>query len=145
MERIEHFGEGLAEERGTSYNANRDFTTLKAWKNARKIKLFFYRRILPALPKKELYDLGSQIREAYVSITSNIAEGYGRFHFQEGIQFYRISRGSMYELKDHLITCIDLNYIQRELFDEGIPLIEAGKKTINGYINYVKKQKTKNK
>ncbi len=125
------------------YDENRDFTSLKAWKKARKVKLFFYSSVLPSIPKVEVYQLGAQIRDASVSITANIAEGYGRYHYQEGIQFYRISRASLYELKDHLITCIDLEYISKELFDEGISLIEEAKKTINGYIRYVKEQKRK--
>ncbi len=145
MEFEKHFVEFLVKETSKAYSAERDFTTLKAWKNARKVKLFFYKKILPGLPKEELYALGSQIRESAVSITANIAEGYGRFHFQEGIQFYRISRGSMYELKDHLITCLDLQYADKKMFDEGILLIEEAKKTLNGYINYVKEQKTINK
>ncbi|MFQ5771697.1 MAG: four helix bundle protein [bacterium] len=75
-----------------------------------------------------------------MSATANIAEGYGRFHYQEGIQFYRISRGFLYELKDHLISCYDFEYISKDLFEEGINLIETAKKTLNGYINFVKKQ-----
>ncbi len=49
----------------------------------------------------------------------------------------------MPELKDHLITCLDLKYTEKNLFDEGVLLIEEAKKTINGYINYVKSQKKK--
>ena len=114
--------------------------TLEAWQKARDVKLFFYRKILPKLPAKEKYNLDIQIRKASVSSTANISEGYGRFHYQEGIQFYRISRGSLCELKDHLISCFDFGYIGKELYDEGIPLIESAKKTLNGYINFVKKQ-----
>lgn len=126
-----------------SYNKNRDFTSLNAWKRARKVKLFFYNKILPSLPNEEKNKLGGQIRDASVRSTANIAEGYGRFHYQEGIQFYRISRALVYELKDHLITCLDLKFIDRTLFDEGISVIEEAKKTINGYISYVKKRKAK--
>ncbi|HLR76952.1 MAG TPA: four helix bundle protein [Balneolaceae bacterium] len=134
---------GLAKEERTSYNANRDFTTFDTWRKAREVKLFFYRNILPKLPKEEKYQLGSQIRDAAVSGTANIAEGYGRFHYQEGMQFYRISRASQYELKDHLISCYDLNFIDKILLKEGLQLIEEAKKRINGYIKYVKKQKAK--
>lgn len=134
---------GLVEDDGSAYNPNKDFTTLDAWKKARKAKLFFYQKILPELPKEEKYQLGAQIRDASVSGTANIAEGYGRFHYQEGIQFYRISRASLYELKDHLISCFDLNFIDKKLLKEGLNLIEEAKKTLNGYINFVKKQKTK--
>lgn len=46
----------------------------------------------------EKYELVSQMRRASRSVTHNIAEGYGRFHYQENIQFCRISRGSLHEL-----------------------------------------------
>ncbi len=54
MKYEDRFAEGLAEENTTPYNSNHDFTTLKAWRNARKVKLFFYRDIVPLLPKEEL-------------------------------------------------------------------------------------------
>ncbi|BDQ02024.1 MAG: four helix bundle protein [Ignavibacterium sp.] len=120
------------------YNGNKDFTTLIAWQKCRDVKLFFYNKILPLLPSEERYNLDNQIRKASVSSTANIAEGYGRFHFQEGIQYYRISRASLYELKDHLFSCFDLNFIDTELKNEGEYLIEEAKKTLNGYINFVK-------
>jgi four helix bundle protein len=125
----------VADEVGT-YKAYKDFTTLECWKLARKVKLFFYEKILPKLPKEEKYNLGNQIRDAAISATANIAEGYGRFHFKESIQFYRISRGSQFELKDHLISCLDLKFIAKELFNEGLNLLESSLKTLNGYIRY---------
>lgn len=127
------------------YDTNRDFTTLEAWKKCREVKLFFYNKILPRLPKEEKFNLDFQIRKASVSATSNISEGYGRYHYQEGIQFYRISRGSLYELKDHLISCYDLKYIDDCLKIEGEELIESAKVTLNGYINYVISKIKKNK
>ena len=121
------------------YDEKRDFTTLEAWLKCREVKLFFYKKILPRLPAEEKFNLALQIRKAAVSITSNISEGYGRYHYREGIQFYRISRGSLYELKDHLISCYDIGYIDIELKDEGEDLIEPAKRILNGYINFVKK------
>ena len=123
------------------YNSDRDFTSLVAWQKCRDVKLFFYNRILRHLPKEVKHNLDFQIRKASVSSTANIAEGYGRFHYQEGIQFYRISRASLYELKDHLLSCFDLNFIDETLKIEGEFLIEEAKKTLNGYINFVKSQK----
>ena len=131
----------LVEEDAEEYNKERDFTTLECWKKAREVKLFFYKKIIPVIPKEEEFNLKFQIRKAGVSATANISEGYGRFHYQEGIQFYRISRGSIYELKDHLISCFDLKYADENLFKEGMVLIEDAKKILNGYINFVKKQK----
>lgn len=122
------------------YDDKRDFVTLEAWIKCREVKLFFYNNILTLLPKDEKYNLENQIRRAAISITANIAEGYGRYHFKEGIQFYRISRGSLYELKDHLISCYDLGYIKDELRKEGEELIESAKRILNGYINFVRKK-----
>ncbi len=123
------------------YNSDRDFTSLVEWQKCRDVKLFFYDRILRHLPKEVKHNLDFQIRKASVSSTANIAEGYGRFHYQEGIRFYRISRASLYELKDHLLNCFDLNFIDETLKIEGEFLIEEAKKTLNGYINFVKSQK----
>jgi len=121
-----------------SYDRFKDFKTLNAWQKCRDVKLFFYNIILPSLPREERILLGYQIRRAAISITANIAEGYGRFHYQEGIQFYRISRASLYELKDHLISCYDLKYISKELYVEGTQLIELAKQILNGFINFTK-------
>ncbi|HSW56150.1 MAG TPA: four helix bundle protein [Ignavibacteriaceae bacterium] len=120
------------------YNEKRDFTSLEAWIKCREVKLFFYKKVLSKLPKEEKFNLDIQIRKASVSTTSNISEGYGRYHYQEGTRFYRISRGSLYELKDHLISCHDLGYIEITLKQEGEVLIESAKITLNGFINYVK-------
>lgn len=135
----------IVKDYNAEYSAHKDFTSLEAWKKCQLVKLFFYKKIIPILPKEEKYDLGSQIRRASISITANIAEGYGRFHYQEGIQFYRISRASLYELKDHLISTFEIGYITRELKDEGLKIIEEAKRLINGFINYQIKQKKGNR
>jgi len=74
---------------------------------AREVKPFMSKVIIPALPQSEKVNLGLHIRKASISTTANIAEGYSRLHYREGVQFYRIARGSLYELKDHTISCID--------------------------------------
>jgi four helix bundle protein len=56
------------------------------------------------------------MRRAALSLTNNIAEGHGRYFFQENIQFCRISRGSLMELIDDLNTCIDEKYLEKKLF-----------------------------
>ncbi len=135
--------ENIFEEPEGKYDENRDFTSLICWKDARQVKLFFYKKVLPLLPKEEKFNLDIQIRKASCSSTTNISEGYGRFHFQEGLQFYRISRGSMYELKDHLISCLDFEYINKVIYNEGLELIEKAKISLNGFINYVKSKNEK--
>jgi four helix bundle protein len=124
-----------------TYDPKRDFTSLDAWKKARAVKLYFYSEVIPKLPDEEKFNLNVQIRRAAVSGTANISEGYGRYHYQEGIQFYRIARGSIYELKDHLTSCYDLGFISKDIFDTGLSLIEDAKLTLNGYIKFVSARK----
>jgi len=123
------------------YDSQKDFTTLEAWKKARLVKLYFYKEVIPLLPAEEKFNLNNQIRRASISGTANISEGYGRYHYQKGIQFYRIARGSLYELKDHLTSCYDLGFISEETFNKGISLIEEAKSMLNGYIKFVNARK----
>jgi four helix bundle protein len=123
------------------YDSSKDFTTLDAWKKARLTRIFFYDEVIPNLPIEEKYNLGTQIRKASVSATANISEGYGRYYFKEGIRFYRIARGSMYELKDHLISCHDIRFIDDSIFEKGLQLIEEAKAKLNGFIKFVEAKK----
>jgi four helix bundle protein len=131
----------VIEESLSGYNEGKDFLSLDAWKKAREVKLFFYKKIIPALPDEEKFNLDIQTRKASVSSTSNIAEGYGRYYYKESIRFYRIARGSLFELKDDLITCFDLDFINQATFEEGLRLIEEAKRMLNGYIRYTANHK----
>ena len=71
------------------------------------------------------------------------AEGFGRFHFQENMQFCRISRGSLYELIDQLITSLDDKYITTEEYEKGRSLISKALPLLNGYIRYLSREKSK--
>jgi four helix bundle protein len=115
------------------------FTNIEAWKLARELRVAVY-SVIKELPTEERYDLASQMRRAAISCSANIAEGYGRFHYQENIQFCRISRGSVYETQDHLITCIDNEYISKELYDKIWELSMNAIKVLDGYIRYLKKK-----
>lgn len=75
------------------------------------------------------------------SITANIAEGYGRYHYQENIQFCRQARGSLYELLDHFTVALDEKYISQEQFEEFRIEIFESVKILNGYIKYLQKKK----
>jgi len=76
------------------------------------------------------------------SVTANLAEGHGRHHFQENIQFCRMPRGSILELIDHLTVALDCKYINDLHFDELVQKIKEVEKMLNGYINYLKRLKT---
>lgn len=75
------------------------------------------------------------------STTANIAEGYGRFHYQETIQYCRHARGSCYEVLDHIIEARDSGYIKDELVSECRKHLELAVKLINGYIRYLQSRK----
>ncbi len=83
----------------------KSFEELNCWKEAVLLRQGL-KAFLTALPKQEEYKLKDQLIRCLRSVTNNIAEGYGRFHYQENIQFCRISRGSLYEAMDHLLIGI---------------------------------------
>jgi len=118
----------------------KDFTELEVWKEARKFKNEMY-QFCNTLPKAEEYKLKDQLIRSSRSVTANIAEGYGRFHYQENIQFCRIARGSLTESKEHLITAFDCNFISIEDYNKFILQYESSLRLINGYINYLKSKK----
>ena len=94
-------------------------------------------RLAKQLPKHEHYCLGQQVRTAAVSLTANIAEGYGRFHFKENVQFCRIARGSAYELLDHLIACKDQGYLEESQHEEIKRKLVRFIQLVNGYIRSI--------
>ncbi|HEV8540625.1 MAG TPA: four helix bundle protein [Nitrospiraceae bacterium] len=84
----------------------RTFEDLDAWKVCRDLR----KRVADlcrALPKEEKRRLADQLVRASRSATANLAEGYGRFHYTENMQFARQARGSLYELLDHLTVVVD--------------------------------------
>ena len=92
-------------------------------------------------PKEEKFLLTAQIKNAARSITANIAEGYGRYHYQEAIQFCRIARGSLMETYDHLSSALDDEYIPEKRYLELKQQYEQVLKLLNGYIAYLKRRK----
>ena len=89
------------------------FEQLEVWKKAREIRIFVM-KVIQKLPKEEKYGLFMQLKRSSRSISNNIAEGFGRFHFQENIQFCRVARGSLTETLDHMIIALDEGYISEE-------------------------------
>ena len=118
----------------------RTFEDLEVYKAAREFRKKIY-KLVKELPAEEKYNLVGQMRRAALSLTNNLAEGHGRYHFQENIQFCRVSRGSIMELIDDLNICIDEQYFPQNYLEE---IKEEGyriNKMLNGYIAYLKKRK----
>jgi four helix bundle protein len=94
------------------------------------------------LPDIEKFGLASQIRRAALSLTNNIAEGHGRYHYLDQIKFTLQSRGSLQELIDDLNACEDEQYFPAK---EIASLKQEGwrvRQLIDGYIRYLRQQKT---
>jgi len=124
-------------------NNFKSFEELSCWKEARNLRLFIKDTIITQLPNSEKYALTDQIQRSSRSVGNNIAEGYGRFHFQENIQFCRIARGSLFETLDHAIVAFDEKYISEKELNELRKIHNKTLLILNGYIKYLKSQKEK--
>ena len=115
----------------------RTFEDLELYQVAREFRRAMY-RIAKQLPEIEKFGLASQIRRAAVSLTNNIAEGHGRYHFLDQIKFVLQSRGSLEEMLDDLNVCEDEQYLASSEVDQ---LKNEGwrvHKLINGYIRFLR-------
>jgi len=81
------------------------------------------------------------LKRSVFSILTNIVEGFGRYHYQENIQFCRQARGSLEETKDNLITARDLNQASRNECERLIESCDNFRKLLNRYIRYLKDKK----
>jgi len=95
------------------YKKIKDFTDLKVWQEGHKLVLLIY-KATDNFPKSETYSLIDQMRRAATSITSNVAEGFGRQTYKEKVQFYYTAQGSLVELKNQLLISRDVEYIDKD-------------------------------
>ena len=121
----------------TSPRVFQTFEDLEVYKAAREFRKAMY-AVARRLPEFEKYDLGRQIRRAAVSLTNNMAEGHGRFHYPDQIRFFLHSRGSLEELVDDLNVCLDENYIPSDeiaaLKEQSLGVLTL----INGYLRHLR-------
>lgn len=113
------------------------YKDLETWKEAHKLVLATY-SITEPFPKAEIFGLTSQMRRAALSISSNIAEGFGRFGVKEKLQFFNIARGSLIELDNQLCVARDVRYINDKAAAQLIFRIETVHKLLNGLRRYAK-------
>lgn len=117
------------------------FEDLEVYRMAREFRKGMY-AVSRRLPEFERFELASQIRRAAVSLTNNLAEGHGRYHYLDEIKFVLQARGSLEELMDDLNVCFDESYLSE-------PEIEALRqqgwsvlKLINGYLRFLRDRKS---
>jgi four helix bundle protein len=114
---------------------------LDVWCKARDFAVRIHKEILPMLPVEEKYALSQQIRRSSQSIPANIAEGHGRFYFQENVRFCYIARGSLEETLSHIVYANQVGYIPEMLYKSLAVDGENVNRLINGYIGFLKKSK----
>ena len=108
---------------------------LRAWKVAMDLVKDVY-EATKNYPAEERYGLTSQTRRAAVSIPANIAEGVGRNHNKDTIQFLYVSRGSAYELETLLRVASEIGILSGEIFQKLSLKIEIAVMVLNGLIKY---------
>jgi len=91
------------------------FTDLTTWQEGHKLVILVY-KTTKKFPREEIYSLVDQMRRAASSITSNIAEGFGRQGYKEKIQFYYLAQGSLTELKNQILIAKDVGYLNEDDF-----------------------------
>jgi four helix bundle protein len=116
------------------------FTDLETWKQARKVRNMIS-GLVKEFPVEEKYRLTDQIVRSSRSIGNNLAEGHGRFHYQDNIRFCIMARGSLTETLDHLIVALDEEIITNETLQQFQAEYDSCLKLINGYIQYLKSKK----
>lgn len=117
------------------------FEDLEVYRIAREFRKAMY-AVNRSLPDYEKDDLGRQIRRAAVSLTNNIAEGHGRFHYPDQIRFFLHSRGSLEELVNDLNVCLDENYLSGEDIGKQREQARAVLLLINGYLRHLRNRST---
>lgn len=115
--------------------------TLQVWQRAMAFAVKMCRQVLPLLPTQEKWSLIDQLRRSVQSIPANIAEGYGRFYYQESIRFCYIARGSLEETFSHITLAHRLNYLSDDVFQSLTSEIQEIRRMLNGYISFLKTSK----
>jgi len=121
----------------TTAKAFQTFEDLEVYKATREFRKAMY-AVGRCLPDFERYELGRQIRRAALSLTNNIAEGHGRFHYPDQIRFFLHSRGSLEELVDDVNVCLDDNYLPAHEVEKLKERAREVSILINAYLRYLR-------
>lgn len=109
----------------------KSFTDLIAWQKCHSLLILIY-KITRSFPEDEKFGLTNQVRRATLSVTSNIAEGFGRNNVKEKTQFYGIAYGSLIEVQNQLLASRDVGYLNKQDFQEATILAIEAAKVLSG-------------
>ena len=113
------------------------FEELTVWQDAMDLVATVY-PLTKGFPKEEKFGLDSQLRRAAVSIAANIAEGRGRYHTKEFIQFLYMARGSLYETITLVKTTLKLGYLSSQEEESVLLQCQTIGSKLSGLINSLK-------
>lgn len=97
--------------------AYKDFTLMPVWQKALKLLVRVY-QITRRFPAEEKFGITADMRRAANSVVHNLAEGFGRFENKDKSRFYKISRGSAYEIISQTLASYILQYLISDEKDE---------------------------
>lgn len=116
-----------------------NFYQLEAWQRGHELVLEIY-KATRSFPKEELFGIVSQLRRAATSVTANVAEGFGRYHFNDKIRFYYQARGSVAEVQNFLLVSRDLGFLSARDCETLLILADSVRQLIHGLIRSIEKQ-----
>lgn len=90
--------------------SSKSFQDLQVWQESFKLAIGVY-KLCDSFPVYEQYGLASQMRRSSVSVSSNIAEGFGRKQQKDKGQFYVTANGSLTELENQLLIAEGVGHI----------------------------------
>ena len=121
----------------------KSFENLEVWQIGRDLVTKVY-TLTASLPQSEAFGLIAQIKRAALSVPANIAEGFGRYHYMDKARFYLNARGSLYELKSHLLIARDLRYLKRsQPVSDVLTLVDNLSVKLNNLITATRRLKNK--
>jgi four helix bundle protein len=115
------------------------FEEMPVWQKGMDLAQRVY-EITERLPRKEDYGLTSQIRRSGLSVPGNIAEGFGRKHTKDKLNFYYGSRGSLAETKSHLLYGQRVGYFKQAECGPLLGLVDEIWKELNALVSTLYKR-----
>ena len=119
--------------------AYKSFEEMPVWQKAMDLAVRIF-GLTKNLPRKEDYGLTSQIRRSALSVPGNLAEGFGRKHTKDKLNFYYDSRGSLAETKNHLIYGHRVGYFDEQEFRTHADPLDEIWKELNSLISSLRKR-----
>ena len=111
----------------------KSFEDLEVWQLGKQLAMMAY-KLTEGFPAHETYGLTSQVRRAAISVPGNIAEGFGRYHYMDKVKFFLNARGSLNEVKSHLLIATELGFVNDDRRGPAFELIESLSVKLNNFI-----------